>query len=113
VYTLYTEMTTSSASDTPAALRGGDTAPVPKEPVMQNAADQIEAGRSDPTLSGDPASGPPMFGGSQSVVGITPNYNPEEIQPRVKEEVKRRVGQRLRELQQAVETLEEMAQHEP
>jgi hypothetical protein len=64
-------------------------------------------------LSGDPASGAPTFGGSESVVGITPNYNPEEIQPEIKEEVKRRVGQRLRELQRAVEALEEMAQHEP
>lgn len=112
VYTLYTEMTTSSASDTPAGTQGGESAPVPKEPVLQNAAEQIQAGRSDPLVSGDPASGAPMFGEPATVMNVTPNYNPEEIDPAVKEEVKRRIGQRIRELQAAVENLEEQARNE-
>ncbi|KAL1992322.1 hypothetical protein VTN49DRAFT_4354 [Thermomyces lanuginosus] len=112
VYTLYTEMTTSSASDTPAGVESGESAPAPKEPVLQNAAEQIQAGRSDPLVSGDPASGAPMFGEPATVMNVTPNYNPEEIDPAVKEEVKRRIGQRIRELQAAVENLEETARNE-
>lgn len=109
VYTLYTEMTTSSAPDTPAKVPEGEVAPVPKEPVAQNPAEAIAQGRTDPLLSGDPAAGPPMQGQAEGVVGIAPNYNPEEIKPEVREEVKRRVGQRIRELQNAVAALEERA----
>jgi hypothetical protein len=102
-------MTTASASDTPAQLREGDTAPNPTEPVLQNPQESIAEGRTDPLLSGDPAAGPPMQGEAAGVVGIVPNYDPELIQPEVKEEVKRRVGQRIRELQNAVQALEEAA----
>ncbi|KAL2011662.1 hypothetical protein VTN00DRAFT_4380 [Thermoascus crustaceus] len=114
VYTLYTEMTTSSAPDTPAAVHvpegGTATAPVPKEPVAQQKAAE---GRTDPLTTGDPAAGPPLRGeDTESVVGITPNYNPEEISQEVREEVKRRVGQRVRELKNAVEALEERASAE-
>ncbi|KAL1875019.1 hypothetical protein Plec18167_005687 [Paecilomyces lecythidis] len=41
---------------------------------------------------------------------VAPNYNPESIPVEVREEVKRRVGQRIRELQSAVDALEEKAQ---
>lgn len=41
---------------------------------------------------------------------MAPNYNPESIPVEVREEVKRRVGQRIRELQSAVDALEEKAQ---
>ncbi|GAD96613.1 predicted protein [Paecilomyces variotii No. 5] len=41
---------------------------------------------------------------------IAPNYDPESIPVEVREEVKRRVGQRIRELQSAVDALEEKAQ---
>lgn len=47
-----------------------------------------------------------------SYVGIAPNYDPEYISVDAKEEVKKRVGQRVRELKSAVERLEEMASHE-
>ncbi|KAL2004214.1 hypothetical protein VTN02DRAFT_5357 [Thermoascus thermophilus] len=40
---------------------------------------------------------------------VLPNYNPEEISAEAREEVKRRVGQRVRELKNAVEALEESA----
>ncbi|CAG8211789.1 unnamed protein product [Penicillium olsonii] len=40
---------------------------------------------------------------------IETNYNPAEIPQGVKDEVRRRVGQRIRELKQAVEALEERA----
>lgn len=45
-------------------------------------------------------------------VGVAPNYDPEYIRVEVKEEVKKRVGQRIRELKSAVERLEQMASHE-
>lgn len=118
VYTLYTEMATCSAPDTPAAVRvpegGATTAPVPKEPVAQNAAENLaQDNKTDPLTTGDPATGPPLKGeDTASVVGITPNYNPEEISAEVREEVKRRVGQRVRELKNAVEALEESASSE-
>lgn len=122
VYTLYTCMTTSSAPDTPAAVQVPETsdvkdavkvAPVPKEPVRQNADENLAQGRTDPLTTGDPAAGPPFRDrGKQdtgSVVGIAPNYDPETIPAEVREEVKRRVGQRVRELQNAVAALEERA----
>ncbi|KAL1966535.1 hypothetical protein VTN77DRAFT_4457 [Rasamsonia byssochlamydoides] len=112
VYTLYTEMTTSSAPDTPAKVFEGETAPVPMEPVLQNPQDRIAEGRTDPLLSGDPAAGPPMQGEAEGMDRIAPNYDPEDIQPEVREEVKRRVGQRIRELQNAVAALEERARAE-
>lgn len=47
-----------------------------------------------------------------SYIGVAPNYDPEYISVDVKEEVKKRVGQRVRELKSAVERLENMATHE-
>lgn len=64
----------------------------------------------DPILSGDPAAGPPLAGkdaSEASVDSIVPNYDPEIVPGEVREEVKKRVGQRVRELQIAVKTLEE------
>lgn len=40
---------------------------------------------------------------------VETNYNPAEVPPGVKDEVRRRVGQRIRELKMAVEALEERA----
>ena len=40
------------------------------------------------------------------------NFDPADISPDVKEEIKRRVGQRVREMKQAVEALEESAKEE-
>lgn len=37
-------------------------------------------------------------------------YDPADIEPAVREEVKKRVGQRVRELENAVQLLEERAQ---
>lgn len=41
-----------------------------------------------------------------------PNFNPESVTAEVREEVKKRVGQRIRELRSGVERLEDMAGHE-
>ncbi|KAJ5562036.1 hypothetical protein N7535_003500 [Penicillium sp. DV-2018c] len=43
---------------------------------------------------------------------IETNYNPEDISQSVKDEVRRRVGQRIRELKNAVELLEQRATEE-
>lgn len=40
------------------------------------------------------------------------NFDPGAIQPEMREEVKRRVGQRVREMRNAVEALEESAKEE-
>lgn len=40
---------------------------------------------------------------------VTTNFNPAEVSPQAREEVRKRVGQRVRELQNAVELMEEKA----
>jgi hypothetical protein len=75
--------------------------------AQQANADRLDAGaRANPILDANEA----LSG--NSYVGIAPNYDPEYISVDVKEEVKKRVGQRVRELKSAVERLEEMASHE-
>ena len=75
--------------------------------AQQANADRLDAGaRVNPILDANEA----LSG--NSYVGIAPNYDPEYISVDVKEEVKKRVGQRVRELKSAVERLEEMASHE-
>ncbi|KUL91236.1 hypothetical protein ZTR_01551 [Talaromyces verruculosus] len=106
VYNVYTDMTRSPASTS--------SEPPPQEneaalsPNAQQAnADRLDAGaRANPILDANEA----LSG--NSYVGIAPNYDPEYISVDVKEEVKKRVGQRVRELKSAVERLEEMASHE-
>lgn len=41
-----------------------------------------------------------------------PNFDPESVTPAIRGEVKKRVGQRIRELRAGVERLEDMAGHE-
>jgi hypothetical protein len=41
-----------------------------------------------------------------------PNFDPDSVTPEVREEVKKRVGQRIRELRSGVDRLEAMAGHE-
>lgn len=51
-------------------------------------------------------------GGSERVEegqGVKANFNAEAIAPEVREEIRRRVGQRVRELKAAVDALEERA----
>lgn len=38
------------------------------------------------------------------------NYDPRDVAPAVREEIKKRVGQRVREMRSAVQALEESAQ---
>jgi hypothetical protein len=45
-------------------------------------------------------------------MGEEPNFDPESVTAEVREEVKKRVGQRIRELRSGVERLEDMAGHE-
>jgi hypothetical protein len=111
VYKVYTEMTRSSAAGTPdevGALPQQDVGTVPPNPKQANAdrldaAAALESGNSiieSGSLSGN------------SFVGVAPNYDPEYISVGVKEEVRKRVGQRIRELESAVKRLEGMASHE-
>lgn len=101
-------MTRSSAAGTP---RTATTAT--QETVSPNArqanADRLDAaaalGGGNPIVASEPLSG-------STFVGVAPNYDPEYIRVEVKEEVKKRVGQRIRELKSAVERLEQMASHE-
>lgn len=107
VYNVYTDMTrapASTSSEPPPKENEATFAPNPQ----QANADRLDAGARgansifnvNEPLSGD------------SYVGVAPNYDPEYISVEVKEEVKRRVGQRVRELKSAVERLEDMASHE-
>lgn len=105
VYKVYTEMTRAPAAGTPETTQEETVSPN----ASQANADRLDAGAAvdagNPMMQSESLSG-------DSLVGVTPNYDPEYISVEVKEEVKRRVGQRIRELQSAVERLEQMASHE-
>lgn len=114
VYNVYTDMTRSPASTS--------SEPPPQEneaaltPNAQQAnADRLDAGAKAAAAAAVGAN--PILDANEglsgnSYVGIAPNYDPEYISVDAKEEVKKRVGQRVRELKSAVERLEEMASHE-
>lgn len=40
------------------------------------------------------------------------NYDPKEVTPEIREEIQRRIGQRMREMRSAVEALEERAKED-
>lgn len=106
VYNVYTDMTRSPASTSSESPPEGNETPISPNAQQANA-DRLEAGaNTSPLLDANEA----LSG--NSYVGIAPNYDPEYISVEVKEEVKKRVGQRVRELKSAVERLEEMASHE-
>jgi hypothetical protein len=53
-----------------------------------------------------------MGTGAREGEGVRPRFNAEAIAPEVRGEIRRRVGQRVRELRRAVEALEERAMEE-
>lgn len=80
--------------------------------AQQANADRLDAGATAAATDANPILDVNEALSGDSYVGIAPNYDPEYISVDVKEEVKKRVGQRVRELKSAVERLEEMATHE-
>lgn len=79
---------------------------------QQANADRLDAGVAAAVGGANPILDANEALSGNSYVGAAPNYDPEYISVDVKEEVKKRVGQRVRELKSAVERLEEMASHE-
>lgn len=62
-----------------------------------------------------PKDGPPPDPESvpvKSPVGEEPTFDPESVMPEIREQVKKRVGQRIRELRAGVQRLDDMAGHE-
>ncbi|OKL59000.1 hypothetical protein UA08_05461 [Talaromyces atroroseus] len=111
VYKVYTEMTRSSAAGTleeVGALPQQDAETVSPNPKQANA-DRLDAASA--LNAGNPIVESGSLSGN-SFVGVAPNYDPEYVSVGVKEEVRKRVGQRIRELESAVRRLEEMASHE-
>jgi hypothetical protein len=110
VYNIYTDMTRSSAAT------GSEPPPQENEAALAPNAQQANADRLDAGATAATSANPILDANEalsgNSYVGIAPNYDPEYIGVDVKEEVKKRVGQRVRELKSAVERLEEMATHE-
>jgi hypothetical protein len=64
-----------------------------------------------PSLEGRKEGSDQDGGDANNTIVVEYNFDPESIGPDVKEGVKKRVGQRIRELVSAVEALEERARH--
>lgn len=99
------------------ASTSSEPPPQENEAALAPNAQQANADRLDAGAKAEAAGANPILDANEalsgnSYVGIAPNYDPEYISVDVKEEVKKRVGQRVRELKSAVERLEEMASHE-
>ncbi|QGA15491.1 hypothetical protein EYB26_003149 [Talaromyces marneffei] len=110
VYNVYTDMTRASAAT------GSGSPPQEYEAALAPNAEQTNADRLDAGATAAAGANPILdvneaLSGN-SYVRIAPTFNPEYISVEVKEEVKKRVGQKVRELKSAVERLEEMAGHE-